>query len=407
MCVIVEMMYFVIALLFLHIIQCNSNDNNDIEKPTSVGNDKIKYFHKVVRVAHPTTSHPHVTLLFRMKIGDDVFKEIDKFCVFNQVIDCEPLREQFSYNYYEFLSLHNINLDDYKNDNNTCEVNKNRDINVVSCSKRLQSKKNSKYNVINNITTNSNIKDFQSGGKILSVVSGWWNVTKSKSKIDTYYNWFKTSLRINMPYVFFTDTENFESFTRYRRDICTVLVPKKMSEFLTYDSYKEEWTDPLHVPSRELGMIWLEKINLLMEAAKIVDSEYLAWVDAGLPLFRSNHPPPEEWFEDVIKSLPYDRVGYAYVKDSYNTHSFGGGFLIMHRSIIPLVHYLFYNQYDIARKEYGDWRVGSDQIIFTDVREKYPELFHAPTYDYGDIQFLWKNIYHATGPNNQEIDWDF
>jgi hypothetical protein len=304
------------------------------------------------------------------------------------------------------MMLCSSRLDDYKNDNSMCELNKDRNINVVSCSKRVQSKKNSKYNVINNITLNGNIKDFQSGGKILSVVSGWWNVT-SKRNIDTYYEWFKTSLRINMPYVFFTDSENFETIGRYRGDICTILVPKKISEFITYGSYKEEWTHPLHVPSRDLGMIWLEKINLLMEAAKIVDSEYLVWLDAGLPLFREKQPPPYEWLEDVIRALPYDRIGYALVNESHNIHSFGGGFLIMHRRIIPLIHHLFYNQYDIARNVYNDWRVGSDQIIFTNLRGKYPELFHATSYDYGDIEFLWKNVYHSRGHNHQEIDWDF
>jgi len=210
-----------------------------------------------------------------------------------------------------------------------------------------------------------------------------------------------------MPYVFFTDPDNFNTFSHYRKDICTVLVPKTMTEFITYESYKEEWIDPLHVPSRELGMIWLEKINLLMEAAKIVDSEYFAWIDAGLPMFREKKPPIEEWYEEIIKALPYDRIGYAYIKDSYNTHSFGGGFLIMHRSVIPLIHYLFYNEYDIARTEFNDWRCGSDQIIFTNLRDKYPELFHAPTYDYGDINFLWGNRYHKTGPSNQAIDWNF
>lgn len=336
-----------------------------------------------------------------------MIKRIDEFCIFNEVIDCNPIHEQFSYSYYEFLNLHNVNLDDYKNDNDTCDVNKDQDIHTVSCSNKLQPKKNSKYNIINNTTTNNNIKDFQSGGKILSIVSGWWNVTKSKSKIDSYFEWFHTSLQINMPYVFFTDAENFDIFATYRQDKCTVLVPKKMSEFLTYNSYKEEWTDPLHVPSKELGIIWLEKINLLMEAAKLVDSEYFAWVDAGLPAFRSKQPPPEEWFEDVIRSLPFDRIGYAYIKDSYNTHSFGGGFLIMHRSVIPLIHFLFYDQYDVLREEFNDWRIGSDQIIFTKIRDKYPELFHAPTYDYGDINFLWRNQYHLTGPSNQEINWDF
>ena len=320
-------------------------------------------------------------------------------------MDCSPLQQQFTNEYYEFLNLHNINLDDYNKDD-SCEISNKSDINVLSCPKILQSKSNSNYNVINN-RTNDIKKEFQSGGKILTIVSGWWNVTKSKQNIDKYYEWFDTSLRINMPYVFFTDAENFNAFARYRKDICTVLVPRTITDFITYKTYKVEWIDPLHVPSRELGMIWLEKINLLMEAAKIVDSEYFAWIDAGLPMFRQRNPPSEEWYADIISALPYDRIGYAYIKDSYNTHSFGGGFLIMHRSVIPLMHYLFYNEYDKAREEFNDWRCGSDQIIFTKLRDKYPELFHSPTYDYGDINFLWGNRYHKTGPSNQAIDWDF
>lgn len=58
------MMLLHIILLILYINQCNSYN-----KPSNVGNDKIKYFNKVIRVAHPTTMHPHVTLLFRIKIG--------------------------------------------------------------------------------------------------------------------------------------------------------------------------------------------------------------------------------------------------------------------------------------------------------------------------------------------------
>ena len=50
-------------------IICDNSNIDIIDKPTNIGNDKIKYFHKVIRVSHPTTIHPHVTLLFRMKIG--------------------------------------------------------------------------------------------------------------------------------------------------------------------------------------------------------------------------------------------------------------------------------------------------------------------------------------------------
>lgn len=330
-------------------------------------------------------------------------------------MDCTLMLEELTLLYYEFLHTNNINLDDYNNNNSTCNIQKDQDIHTLSCPKKLQTKKNSRYNVINNITSN---KDFQSGGKILSVVSGWWNLTKSKSNIETYFKWFDTSLKMNMPYVIFTDYENFGVLAKYRVDLCTVFVPRKMSEFLTHDSYNEEWTHPYHVPSRELGMTWLEKINLVMEASKIVDSEYLAWVDAGYSAFRSNQPPPDEWLEDVIRSLHFDRIGYMYIKESrddifrsvFDADSIVAGcFFIMHRNLVPLVHFLFYTEYNIVKEELNDWRCGSDQVIFTRLRGKYPELFHPLTYDFGDLRFLWGNKYNLDlqGPSNQEIDWDF
>jgi len=48
-------------------IDGNNIDNNI--RPTNANNDKIRYFHRVIRVTHPITVHPHVTLLFRIKIG--------------------------------------------------------------------------------------------------------------------------------------------------------------------------------------------------------------------------------------------------------------------------------------------------------------------------------------------------
>ena len=58
---------FYMIVIFASLIY-DSRSNNTI-KPTNTGNDKIRYFHKVLRVTHPITVHPHVTLLFRMKIG--------------------------------------------------------------------------------------------------------------------------------------------------------------------------------------------------------------------------------------------------------------------------------------------------------------------------------------------------
>ena len=55
--------YVILILLFI-----NGNKSDEYIKPTNYG-DKIRYFNKVIRVTHPITIHPHLTLLFRMKIG--------------------------------------------------------------------------------------------------------------------------------------------------------------------------------------------------------------------------------------------------------------------------------------------------------------------------------------------------
>lgn len=109
---------------------------------------------------------------------------------------------------------------------------------------------------------------------------------------------------------------------------------------------------------------------------------------------RNKLPPKEEWSESVIRSLPTNRISYSYIKDQYGTHSFSGGILVMHRSVIPLIHHLFYKEYEIFTREKNDWRCGSDQIIFTSIREKYPELFHSAAYEYGDMNYLWANKYN-------------
>jgi hypothetical protein len=82
-----------------------------------------------------------------------------------------------------------------------------------------------------------------------------------------------------------------------------------------------------------------------------------------------------------------NRISYIYVEEDY--HSFTGGVTISPKTMISLLDELFYNEYEIVRKEVNDWRCGSDQFILTRIRNKYPHLFHIMSYDYGDIDFLW------------------
>jgi hypothetical protein len=114
----------------------------------------------------------------------------------------------------------------------------------------------------------------------------------------------------------------------------------------------------------------------------------LCYAALSLPSLRLRTPPQAEWNKDILLSLPIEnRIAYCYIKDSY--HSFPAGVIIIHRKLIPLLHVLFYDAYDTCRKRDPSWKCGSEQYLLTTIRDDKPELFHAMSYDYGDIMFLW------------------
>lgn len=237
---------------------------------------------------------------------------------------------------------------------------------------------------------------------LLTVVSGYWPVTNKYSESgddstlwEPYKTWFRNSLRIAMPYVFYTTESLFATLAEYRADLPTIFVAKELSSFKTVDTYNASWVHPDHVPSKDVAMIWIEKMNLLRITSRFRESEFYVWVDAALPSFRDKAPPKAPWSTDVIRSLPRDRVSYCHVHATSSEnmtrhpHSFAGGVLVVPHRLVDLVFHLFYQEYDLMRATVADWRCGSDQVIFSRIRSKHPELFHAMSYEYGDIRFLW------------------
>ncbi len=219
--------------------------------------------------------------------------------------------------------------------------------------------------------------NYSSGGNILTVVSGWWDI--DVNKYDTTENsniyfteWFYNTLPINMPYIMYTnhDIREFEKY-RDKKQYYTHYVQCDIDSFKSYEIYNKNWTDPLHIPSYKLGVIWIEKLNFLLKSLQYSNSEYFAWIDAGINRYRSKKVPNEEFKRDVILSLPRNRLTYAYVSDIYQSHSFSGGYFILHRTIIPTLHHIFYDEYKQCSIIFNDWRCGSDQILFT----RYLEAF--------------------------------
>ena len=241
-----------------------------------------------------------------------------------------------------------------------------------------------------------NNNDAKHTSEVLTVVSGYWHVdtnkhTSSPEQGNPYQKWMQNSLQMRMPYVIFTDEAHVELIQECRAELPTLLVLRNQSEFVTHKSYDASWVHPEHVPSAALANIWLEKVNLLLLASQLTNTTYYAWVDAGLSTYRHSPFPPEEWSLDVLMSLPTKRISYAQITGSY--HSFAAGVIILHRDLVPVLHEVFYEEFDLCRRTTADWRCGSEQYLLTQIRDRLPHLFHPMSYDYGDISFLWANRY--------------
>ena len=57
---------------------------------------------------------------------------------------------------------------------------------------------------------------------MLTCVSGYW-IIKNKHG-DMFNKWFNNTLKINCPYVFFSDKETIEVIKNYRQDLPTYYI---------------------------------------------------------------------------------------------------------------------------------------------------------------------------------------
>ena len=217
----------------------------------------------------------------------------------------------------------------------------------------------------------------------ITIVSGYWNIN-SKFSHNKYDEWFNNTLKINQRYIFFCDKSNNEYINKFRSEYETIFVDSPIDNLFSRQFYKDNWTNPTHVPSPELGMIWHEKIHC-MKLAKDNDqnpTDFYVWVDAGVCIYRDNKPPNNRLNLIDTNMLPHDKLCYSYVKD--DNHNFAATVLIMHKSIIDRIHDIYFEYLIKLGEELNDWRCGSDQVIHTKMLLDYPELYHKFSEGYGE-----------------------
>jgi hypothetical protein len=219
-------------------------------------------------------------------------------------------------------------------------------------------------------------------------VSGYWAV---KNKHDDKYNeWFKNTLLVNCPYIFFSDKEGIECIKQYRKDLPTYFVELEIKDFYTYKYKDTLQTDPEHCPSVELSLIWHEKLFLIKRASELnpFNSEWFHWIDAGHCIYRIQKPPstvfpnakkmkilPKDKFI-YSSSNPYDH--YKISKTNWGCHHVSGTSYMIHNTFINTFVEI-YNEY------LQNGITLTDQITLTHIYKDNRNLFHNIGDGYGEI----------------------
>ena len=246
---------------------------------------------------------------------------------------------------------------------------------------------NNTYENIDNIANNNEMTAVDN----ITVVSGYWKVN-SKYDHDTYDNWFKNTLNINQRYIFFCDEKDFDYIKSFRNDYETEFINHSLDNFYSSRYATNDWIHFINSPSKEVSMIWHEKMNMLKMAKDhdivqhVNPNEFYIWIDSGIASYRDKSPPTTRLNLKDINSLPHDKVCHSaeFIHNDCmldgsksNRDIFAATCIIMHRDIIDKIHYLYYNLLDECnRMHVEEGYCGQEQRIFTDMKDKYPDLFY-------------------------------
>lgn len=236
-----------------------------------------------------------------------------------------------------------------------------------------------------------NYEKFISKAPLTCVSSFYYIKNKHNNKFE---KWFKNTLSINCPYVFFTDKKSIDIIKKYRKGFPTHYIILDIKNFNTYKYRNLMKTDNYHCPSVELNLIWNEKIFMIQKAfdLNVYNSEYFMWIDAGICIYRNNTPPSVS-FPNINKlnKLPKDKFIYCssnpkfnvdkFKKGKYHLYHHISGVYILHKNIINKVVDLYSKYLNLIDKN----DIWTDQVILTHMYKDNKELFYKYSNNYGSI----------------------
>lgn len=230
----------------------------------------------------------------------------------------------------------------------------------------------------------------------LTCVSGFWQIKNKHG--NKFLEWFKTTLQINCPYVFFSTKEGIELIKSFRKNLPTHYIECNIEDFYTYQYKDKMMTHPIHCPSVELNLVWNEKIILMEKAMKVnpFNSDFFCWADAGICTYRTVKPPHQPFpHPNKLNKLPKDKFIYsestpfnagAISIDNYY-HNISGTVYILHKDII----HNFTEMYKLyMEKIFMDDKINkinfwTDQVILTHMFKNFPHKFYKFCDGYGTI----------------------
>lgn len=227
----------------------------------------------------------------------------------------------------------------------------------------------------------------------VTCVTGYWIV---KNKHDNkYIDWFKNTLNVDCPYVFFGNKETIDIIKSHREDLPTYYIELDLDDFYTL-KYKEKFKiDRQHCPSAELNMIWNEKIFLVKKAKDInpFNTEFFKWIDAGMNCLRNNTSLKKWPNVNKLNRLPKnkfiysssERINFSKLTPTRYYHHISGTWII-HKDFIDKFTELYSKYLDLLVDTNNIW---TDQVILSHIHKDNYGYFYRLCDGYcGVFQYL-------------------
>lgn len=204
----------------------------------------------------------------------------------------------------------------------------------------------------------------------LLVTTAFWNIHSKKgdpaTSLKHYSSRLQLFLNLSIHYVFYGDSSIISS-VKIDNNPNSHLVLAVEKNYHEFGPCKSHWTEfeinpgnyvhSEHVPSIDLGCIWLAKLELLHQSSiQQPEYEWLLWLDFGLHTTVAIDPSR---FPNLSKltSLPTDKliVSYSHVKCLTDhqkqqrfeyDHCIAGTSFLVHRSFIDTVNSAFYDTFE-------------------------------------------------------------